>query len=41
MPLNDAKIRTLKPRERPYKLGDFDGLYLDGDANPVDRAFGI
>jgi len=28
MPLNDAKIRALKPREKPYKAGDFDGLYL-------------
>ncbi|NND22101.1 MAG: DUF4102 domain-containing protein, partial [Silicimonas sp.] len=28
MPLNDAKIRALKPREKPYKTGDFDGLYL-------------
>ena len=28
MPLNDAKIRTLKPREKPYKVADFDGLYV-------------
>lgn len=28
MPLSDAKIRTLKPREKPYKVGDFDGLYM-------------
>ena len=28
MPLTDAKIRTLKPKDKPYKLGDFDGLYV-------------
>ena len=28
MPLSDAKIRTLKPKAKPYKAGDFDGLYL-------------
>ncbi len=28
MPLSDAKIRTLKPKGKPYKVGDFDGLYL-------------
>jgi integrase len=26
--LNDTKIRNAKPRERDYKLTDFDGLYL-------------
>ena len=26
--LNDTKIRQAKPRERDYKLADFDGLYL-------------
>jgi hypothetical protein len=26
--LNDTKIRNNKPRERDYKLTDFDGLYL-------------
>jgi hypothetical protein len=26
--LNDTKIRKAKPRERDYKLTDFDGLYL-------------
>ena len=28
MPLNDAEIRTLEPKEKPYKAADFDGLYL-------------
>ena len=28
MPLNDLKARTAKPKEKPYKLSDFDGLYL-------------
>ncbi|MCF7698618.1 tyrosine-type recombinase/integrase [Loktanella sp. M215] len=28
MPLTDAKIRTLKPRDKPYKVSDFDGLFL-------------
>jgi hypothetical protein len=26
--LNDTKIRNVRPRERDYKLTDFDGLYL-------------
>ncbi|MGI4856735.1 MAG: tyrosine-type recombinase/integrase [Janthinobacterium lividum] len=26
--LTDVKIRTLKPREKPYKVGDRDGLYV-------------
>lgn len=26
--LSDARIRVLKPREKPYKQADFDGLYL-------------
>ena len=26
--LNDTRIRSAKPRERDYKLSDFDGLYL-------------
>ncbi|MGP6088602.1 tyrosine-type recombinase/integrase [Antarctobacter jejuensis] len=29
MPLNDAQIRSLKPKEKPYKVSDFEGLYLD------------
>ncbi|WP_305972566.1 MULTISPECIES: integrase arm-type DNA-binding domain-containing protein [unclassified Mameliella] len=29
MPLNDAQIRGLKPKEKPYKVSDFEGLYLD------------
>jgi integrase len=28
MPLNDLKARTSKPKEKPYKLSDVDGLYL-------------
>lgn len=28
MPLTDARIRGLKPGERPYKTADFDGLYI-------------
>lgn len=28
MPLTDTQIRNLKPRERPFKLADFDGLFL-------------
>ena len=28
MPLSDAAIRNLKPREKPYKVSDFDGLFL-------------
>ena len=28
MALTDAKIRNLKPKERPYKIADFDGLYV-------------
>nr|WP_171175765.1 Arm DNA-binding domain-containing protein [Ruegeria sp. HKCCA4633] len=26
--LSDARIRALKPKEKPYKQADFDGLYL-------------
>jgi len=28
MTLTDAKIRNLKPKERPFKIADFDGLYI-------------
>ena len=28
MPLSDVRIRNLKPREKPYKVSDFEGLYL-------------
>ena len=28
MPLSDATIRTLKPRDKPYKVSDFEGLFL-------------
>jgi integrase len=26
--LSDTKLRSLKPKDRPYKLSDFDGLYM-------------
>lgn len=29
MPLSDATIRALKPRDKPYKVSDFDGLFLN------------
>ena len=29
MPLNDAKIRNLKPKEKTYKVGDSGGLYIE------------
>lgn len=28
MPLSDAAVRNLKPREKPYKVSDFDGLFV-------------
>lgn len=28
MPLVDAAIRALKPKDKPYKVADFEGLYL-------------
>lgn len=28
MPLTDATIRSLKPRDKPYKVSDFEGLFL-------------
>lgn len=28
MPLGDATIRSLKPREKSYKVSDFDGLFV-------------
>lgn len=28
MPLSDATIRTLKPRDKAYKVSDFEGLFL-------------
>lgn len=28
MPLSDTQIRNTKPKEKPYKLADFDGLHL-------------
>ncbi|MCF6292806.1 MAG: Arm DNA-binding domain-containing protein [Robiginitomaculum sp.] len=29
MALTDAKLRALKPRKKPYKVADFDGLYVN------------
>lgn len=29
MPLTDAKIKSLKPRDKPYKVTDFGGLYVE------------
>jgi len=28
MPLTDLKIKNLKPKDKPYKVSDFDGLYV-------------
>ena len=28
MALTDARIRNLKPRDKPYKTSDYDGLYI-------------
>ncbi len=28
MPLSDAQLRALKPKAKPYKVSDFDGLYV-------------
>lgn len=28
MPLNNTQILNLKPKEKPYKVSDFDGLYV-------------
>lgn len=28
MPLTDATIRNFKPRDKPYKVFDFEGLFL-------------
>ena len=28
MPLSDIKIRNLKSREKPYKVSDFEGLFI-------------
>ncbi|MFP5479548.1 MAG: tyrosine-type recombinase/integrase [Alphaproteobacteria bacterium] len=28
MPLSDTAVRNLKPREKPYKVADFDGLFV-------------
>ncbi len=28
MPLTDAKVRVLKPKNAPYKLSDGEGLYV-------------
>ena len=28
MPLTDTQIRSLKPKDKPYKVSDFQGLYV-------------
>src|SRR5215218_7911965 len=28
MPLSDAKLRSLKPESKPFKVSDFEGLHL-------------
>ena len=28
MPLTDAKIRSLKPKEKPFKVSDYDSLFI-------------
>ena len=28
MPLTDAKIRSLKPKGKPYKVSDYDSLFI-------------
>ena len=28
MPLSDVQIRNLKPKEKPYKVSDFEGLFV-------------
>lgn len=33
MPLTDAKVRALKPRDKPYRLGDAGGLYVEVATN--------
>ena len=33
MPLTDAKVRALKPREKAYRLGDAGGLYVEVATN--------
>lgn len=33
MPLSDVQIRNFKPRERPYKVSDFDGLFVSVNPN--------
>lgn len=37
MPLSDAAIRRLKPREKQYKVSDFDGLFMLVRPNGVNR----
>lgn len=35
MPLTDTQCRTAKPQEKPYKLTDGNGLYLEVKPNGV------
>ena len=34
MPLSDVKIRNLKPRDKAYKVSDFEGLFVLVDLSP-------
>ncbi|MFK5978035.1 MAG: integrase arm-type DNA-binding domain-containing protein [Rhizobiaceae bacterium] len=33
MALTDLKVKNLKPKEKPYKVGDFDGLFVSVQPN--------
>ena len=35
MPLTDTECRTAKPKEKPYKLTDGNGLYLEVKPNSL------
>ncbi|SEL37634.1 Arm DNA-binding domain-containing protein [Pacificibacter marinus] len=28
MPLSDSQLRFLKPKDKPYKVSDFEGLFV-------------
>lgn len=28
MPISDIKVRNLKPKDKPYKVSDFEGLFV-------------
>ena len=37
MPLTDAKLRTLKPKDKPYKVGDFTAASAKFSGDPEAR----